>query len=835
MSGYAVSYANTTRPLLFRMVLSTDHASPATGKSPTVRLSKNGSAFSGSDANTPGVLTLYATAADSDPVWVEYEVVRYDPNIGQPNFGDASGYTGNASIYYPNWWFHLQVTNAKGAFADADTAPVFDVRQVGADHTGAETAILSAQTMNKQDDANTTGLYYDALTLSPGTYQPRRTYMIRIAWEVDGAPCFKTLTFTTNPTVDAPVVWYVDGLNGDNANHGLTLADAYQTVSQPLGVGGHGDIIQVAPTAKYRETFNVRFDCTIQSLNYGATAFPSGTDPADLSDMVEQRGSERATGWTPEGSNTYSCAWATVAYQVRQEDARDANGNWLELDNVTGVNAAAGIAACKATANTFYNETIDGILYVHLADGSDPTAHEIEVCTRTRGLTATDSSGVKVGKLVLKGIAFTMNRSDAVLCWNIGGNGFREVFAYNCVFRYSGNNITGVSSVGMGFATVGEITSHFEGCWAIDNAFDGFNYHSGGLHREIRCVSERNEDDGSSAHEGASVYRKHGIYRYNGKGGAVDVLRCATVNEDCIAVGNRWGFATFDKGSRMIADGCYSSENTEAGIRSSDDADAYCRNVHSVDNTGDLDYVTTPLGTATPGRITHMARLPLADVDYTAPNNAGIASILTAVDTEVAAIKAKTDLIPADPATETTLATRASQASVNTIDDFLDTEIAAIKAKTDPLPGSVWSHTARTLTTPAASAASLDAGELAMRRGDTWTATLTGLGSLAGATNLWFTLKADGADADADAMAQIDMDTGLLRLNGSASVVGSGTLTIDDEGDGDITVTLSAPATDLLTPGADYPYDVQLQTASRTTTIATGLLTISGDVTRAAG
>lgn len=71
--------------------------------------------------------------------------------------------------------------------------------------------------------------------------------------------------------------------------------------------------------------------------------------------------------------------------------------------------------------------------------------------------------------------------------------------------------------------------------------------------------------------------------------------------------------------------------------------------------------------------------------DHTGANLA-TASALDAVDnfvdTEVAAIKAVTDLLP-DAGALTSLAT---QASVNIIDDFLDTEIAAIKAKTDNLP-----------------------------------------------------------------------------------------------------------------------------------------------------
>lgn len=145
----------------------------------------------------------------------------------------------------------------------------------------------------------------------------------------------------------------------------------------------------------------------------------------------------------------------------------------------------------------------------------------------------------------------------------------------------------------------------------------------------------------------------------------------------------------------------------------------------------------------------------LATAGYTAPDNASISAILTDtaeigaagagltvlataanlavvagyLDTEIAAIKAKTDNLPADPAdqsaveaaitaatsplaTAAALATvdtvvdsilvdtaeigvagagltaLATQASVNTIDDFLDTEVAAIKAQTDLIPAA---------------------------------------------------------------------------------------------------------------------------------------------------
>jgi len=59
------------------------------------------------------------------------------------------------------------------------------------------------------------------------------------------------------------------------------------------------------------------------------------------------------------------------------------------------------------------------------------------------------------------------------------------------------------------------------------------------------------------------------------------------------------------------------------------------------------------------------------------------------LDTEIAAIKAKTDNLPSDPASASTLA--ASFVTVNTkldaIDDYVDSEVAAIKAVTDKLNG----------------------------------------------------------------------------------------------------------------------------------------------------
>lgn len=87
----------------------------------------------------------------------------------------------------------------------------------------------------------------------------------------------------------------------------------------------------------------------------------------------------------------------------------------------------------------------------------------------------------------------------------------------------------------------------------------------------------------------------------------------------------------------------------------------------------------------TPGDVYTRLGAPIA-----ASISADIQVIDDFVDTEVAAIKAKTDNLPSDPADASDIA--GSFAMVNstlsTIAGYIDTEVGAIKAKTDNLPAS---------------------------------------------------------------------------------------------------------------------------------------------------
>lgn len=145
----------------------------------------------------------------------------------------------------------------------------------------------------------------------------------------------------------------------------------------------------------------------------------------------------------------------------------------------------------------------------------------------------------------------------------------------------------------------------------------------------------------------------------------------------------------------------------------------------------------------------------------------------------------------------------------------------------------VWTYTPRTLTQSAAQVAEAVQGStLVCLRGDTFVASLTGMGSLVGRDILWFTVKDSRSDTDAQAIIQIIEGTGLVRLNGAAATAADGSLVVDDETAGDVTITLAATATALLRVSKGLDYDIQMADGIVVTTKTEGDFAVPADVSR---
>lgn len=144
-----------------------------------------------------------------------------------------------------------------------------------------------------------------------------------------------------------------------------------------------------------------------------------------------------------------------------------------------------------------------------------------------------------------------------------------------------------------------------------------------------------------------------------------------------------------------------------------------------------------------------------------APAGASVSADITTIDdlldTEIAAIKAKTDNLPASPANEATL---------TTIAGYIDTEVAAIKAKTDLIPASP-----STLT-----AAQVDTQLSASHGAGTW-----GAGGNGGALTLTYTLTSS-VDSAAIQGATIELyaEVGMVTLIDSQVTNALGQCTFSD-------------------------------------------------------
>lgn len=128
----------------------------------------------------------------------------------------------------------------------------------------------------------------------------------------------------------------------------------------------------------------------------------------------------------------------------------------------------------------------------------------------------------------------------------------------------------------------------------------------------------------------------------------------------------------------------------------------------------------------------------------------------------------------------------------------------------------------------------LAANTIEVRRGDTISEVITGLGSLAGRSKLWVTVKKRTEDLDSEAIIQLEETAGLVYLNGADALARAenGSITVDDEAVGTITVALDEVETDDLPVRSNLVYDVQMLVSGVVTTLRLATFSVVRDVTR---
>ncbi len=174
---------------------------------------------------------------------------------------------------------------------------------------------------------------------------------------------------------------------------------------------------------------------------------------------------------------------------------------------------------------------------------------------------------------------------------------------------------------------------------------------------------------------------------------------------------------------------------------------------------------------------------------------------------------------------------------VDVNNDKTDYELAddAVDADqfTQAAADKVWDSLSRTLTQTVASIAGSQVGSsIVIRRGDSLTASLTGLPDLTSVDKLWFTFKEDAEnDKDTQSLLQVELAAGLLFVARRPALDSSlGSITLDSATA--ITIAIDPPATKHL-PVVTGTYDVQSLVGTTVTTLTSGVCSVTADTTRA--
>ena len=139
---------------------------------------------------------------------------------------------------------------------------------------------------------------------------------------------------------------------------------------------------------------------------------------------------------------------------------------------------------------------------------------------------------------------------------------------------------------------------------------------------------------------------------------------------------------------------------------------------------------------------------------------------------------------------------------------------------------------ARLNTSNAVVLSALQSDPLNIRRGDTLPLRLTGLGTMTGYSEVWFTVKSAISHSDTEAVLQITT-AGLQRINGAIGTAGNATLTVTDATNGDVTITCAASEMAKLAIRNGLYYDLQVKIGTTVSTLAFGRLNVVEDVTKA--
>ncbi|ARB06263.1 hypothetical protein SppYZU01_26 [Shewanella phage SppYZU01] len=337
---------------------------------------------------------------------------------------------------------------------------------------------------------------------------------------------FDPNTYDIERTAPAPTYVYVDNINGDNLDTGLTPADPVRSINKGLDIinagGPYANAVLLIRPGYYRD----KDSWSGRSVQSNVSVKPWITSDDPRRGPVISATDNPTLSWSLESGAVWQTARSGAAWVVDTEQ-RNAQGDWHDL---TKVNT---LQDCRDNAGTWYTDNVD--VYVHRVDGSTVTSPEVRVYTSRANGSAEDGAYT----LYLEDIHFY----GGTKAWKTDSrpNGTAETIVFNrCKTLYSSGN---------GFEHYGADLVISIDCVADYNLADGFNYHANRADLlqvtrsiEVNCRAKENGrewspiidvNNGSTAHEQHVIIRCGTIVTRNQGPQFADVGDAKSYNFNC--------------------------------------------------------------------------------------------------------------------------------------------------------------------------------------------------------------------------------------------------------------------------------------------------------------
>lgn len=260
-------------------------------------------------------------------------------------------------------------------------------------------------------------------------------------------------------------IYYVDNVNGSDANNGLSRATAKATFAAARGLvnaNGDGVVCLIHAGKAYDKSDGITHTSSI-TVSHSVIGLPD----------EHGNGPFISNAWAPSDftfSANATYPWVFESSTSDDDISRICDISVLEtifLDWATGrsvkvptlYKAKSSLQEVSEENGSYWNDTASNILYVNTLDGDSPTVSEDIVLPRS------DTDAVLGGS----GAHADVYLQDLTVIDDIKGPGLGNIFWNECVNCYSQNN---------GFQSENIDNFGTRYCVAIEAATDGFNYHN---------------------------------------------------------------------------------------------------------------------------------------------------------------------------------------------------------------------------------------------------------------------------------------------------------------------------------------------------------------------